>query len=171
MSAVTEPSFAVRALTSSAADLEIGRRLVHEYVEATAREMTGPGEEPDLGMIIPHIPDYHDFAARYTVPGTAFLIAERGGAVAGGVGISQLDETTCEMNRLWVRPEQQGCGAGRILAAESLVHARALGYRRMLLDVLPSRARPLALYGSLGFTSTPSVHEYAFEMISLGIDL
>jgi len=65
--------FAVRALSSSESDLEIGRRLVREYVEATALEMAEVGEEPDLDLILPYIPDYHDFAGRYAQSGAAFL--------------------------------------------------------------------------------------------------
>ncbi len=171
MTGPTAPTFAVRALTSSESDLEVGRRLVREYVEATALEMAGIGYEPDLDLIIPYIPDYHDFAAKYAARGAVFLVAEGAGAVAGGVGIYPCEEKTCEMNRLWVRPEQQGHGAGRALAAESLVHARALGYRRMVLDVLPSRTRPIALYRSLGFTDSDPVHEYSSEMVSLTLDL
>ena len=163
--------FAVRALSSAESDLEIGRCLVREYVEATAAEMAGVGEEPDLDLILPYIPDYHDFAAKYAARGAVFLVAESVEAVAGGVGISPYEDKTCEMNRLWVRPEQQGRGAGRALAVDSLVHARALGYRRMVLDVLPSRNRPIALYRSLGFTDTAPVHEYSFEMVSLTLDL
>jgi len=168
---VPEPSFAVRALTGSESDLGIGRRLVREYVEATAMEMAAPGEEPDLASMLPHTPDYHEFAAKFAVRGATFLIAECEGGVAGGVGVSCYGETTCEMNRLWVRPEMRRRGIGWALVAESLARAAALGYRKMVLDVLPWRTGPIALYRSLGFTETDPVHEYDFHMVSLAVDL
>lgn len=171
MTRAAEPSITVRALTGASHDLALGSLLVREYVEATAREMAEPGDEPDLDLILPYIPDYHDFAGRYAQGGAGFLVAEVAGEVAGGVGITPYDSTACEMNRLWVRAEHQGAGAGRALAVASLEHARSLGYRRMILDALTSRTRAIALYRSIGFTDTDPVHEYAFDVVALAIDL
>lgn len=171
MTAAPEASYALRLLTGTAADIELGQALVREYVEATAQEMAGPGEGADLDRILPYIPDYHDFAAKYGVPGAFFLVAEWERIAGGGVGVARYDAATCEMNRLWVRPPHRGLGAGRALAVESIERARSLGYRRMLLDVLTSRTGPTALYRSLGFVDCEPIHEYAFPTLALALDL
>lgn len=163
---------ALRAGAVSESDLELGQTLVREYVEATAQEMAAPGVEPDLELILPYVPDYHDLAGRY-LDGGAFLVAEVDDAVAGCVGITRIDERVCEMNRLWVRPPFRRAGLGRTLATASLDEARRLGFARMILDVLSTRPGAVALYRSLGFTDAPPGHEYAFdvEMVFLTRDL
>ena len=161
----------MRELVDSPSDVELGTALVREYVVATAIEQAGPGEDPDLAAILPHIPDWDDFAGRFLHSGGAFVVATVDGAVAGCVGITPLGDGVCEMNRLWVREPFRTGGLGRRLAVASMDAARRLGFTRMLLDVIPVRTRAIALYESLGFVEVPPTHEYAFPMRFFGRDL
>ena len=165
------PAVELRVLADTSDDNELGRAIVREYVVATAHEQAAPGRDPDIDALIPYIPDWHDFAGRYVRTGGTFVIANVDGELAGCVGVTRLDDTTCEMNRLWVRKPYRKFGLGRQLAIASMDAARALGFTRMLLDVLPRRTGAIALYESLGFVQVPPIHEYAFPMVFLGRDL
>jgi len=71
------------------------------------------------------------------------------------VGLCRFDGPTCEMKRMFVRPEHRGSGLGRRLAEEVVATARALGYSQMLLDTVRELETANALYESLGFRDVP----------------
>jgi putative acetyltransferase len=152
----------IRRLTEAANDVALGLELVREYVEATADE-TGH----DRARILPLIPELRDFAGHYLGSGGAFLVADQPDGVAGGVGVTPLDASSCEMNRLWVRAPFRRRRLGHALALASMDAARELGFARMVLDVVPTRTGALALYERLGFTETEPIHEYPFAMVPL----
>jgi GNAT superfamily N-acetyltransferase len=154
-------------------DLALGRELVEEYVRFSYDEMVDAGFAPGLDFegLRRVMPDLVDFAGRYAPPRGAFTVLERAGATIGGVGVARYDEEVCEMNRLWLRDAVRGGGLGRTLAGAALDTARALGYRRMVLDAVPYRTRAIALYRSMGFTDTDPIHEYPFAIVTLARDL
>ena len=75
---------------------------------------------------------------------------------AGSIALRKMDATSCEMKRLYIRPEFRGHGIGRALAEAVIAAAREIGYQRMRLDTLPEMSRAQILYESLGFNEIPS---------------
>ena len=165
----------VRALDpADDGDRTLGLALLDEYIVYTYDEMRAASFAPDLDLdhLREIIADHAVFAERYSRPTGAFLVIESApGDAAGCVGLSRFSDTECEMNRLFIRPGHQGSGLGRLLTAASLDHARGLGYRRMVLEVVPYRTRAIALYRSLGFVDHEQLHDYPFEVVALARDL
>lgn len=94
---------------------------------------------------------------RYAPPGGRLALAidadsENGGGEAiGCAALRRLDDDACEMKRLYVREAFRGRSAGRSLVQALITEARAMGYKSMLLDTLPSMLEAHKLYRTLGF--------------------
>jgi GNAT superfamily N-acetyltransferase len=131
---VAAPSVIV---AESAADVAEVRALFVEY----AASLAFPLDFQDFDQELEELP------GAYAPPRGALLLV-RG---AGCVGLRPLDETTCEMKRLYVRPSARGTGVGRLLAKALVAEGRRLGYERMRLDTVPGMEAAQALYERLGF--------------------
>ena len=128
-----------------------------EHVEILFREYgevirDGPCDH-DLGAQL------EDLSGAYGADGSLLLLARAGGQPAGAVGLLRLDESACEMGRLYVRPEHRKSGLGRRLAERLVAEARALGYTTLRLQSLTSMAPARALYRDLGFAITKTGDE------------
>src|SRR5271169_1940033 len=78
------------------------------------------------------------------------------GEAIGCAALRRMEEDACEMKRLYARPAFRGKGAGRVLVEKLIAEARSIGYRRMVLDTLPSMENAHKLYRALGFREIPS---------------
>lgn len=123
----------IRQATS--ADAELVRTLFREYAD---------GLDVDLS--------FQDFDSELADPLAAYELVLI--CPDGCVALRRLDDETCEMKRLYIRPEARRGGIGRALAEAVIAHARARDYNRMLLDTLPTMTEAQSLYLSLGFHET-----------------
>lgn len=146
----TMSSFTIQPVRS-ASDLEATKALFNAYAAS-------------LGVNLSYQNFVEEMAAmpgKYAPPKGELLLA-RGpdGAALGCVGLRPLAEAgTCEMKRLYVTPDGRGLGLGKALAARVVEEARRIGYRRMLLDTLPSLATAVTLYDRMGFARIPAYYD------------
>lgn len=123
-------------------DLKAVRRLFVEYAEALGFSLCFQGFDKELETL----------PGDYAPPGGRLLLANEGEESVGCIGLRPLDAERCEIKRLYVRPVYRGKGLGRRLTESAIAAARKIGYRRVLLDTLPTMREARALYASLGFT-------------------
>ncbi len=123
------------------ADVHDVRELLREYAAALTFPLDFQGFDRELA----------ELPGAYAPPKGALLVARADGAAAGCVALRPLDETTCELKRLYVRRAHRGRGVGRLLVASILEEARRRGYRMMRLDTVPGMEAAQALYEQLGF--------------------
>ena len=151
----------IRDATSDA-DIETIRQLFVEYQTAIGVDLCFQGFREELATL----------PGAYSRPSGRLLLAEDDRGVLGCVGLRALSGTDCEMKRLYVRPEVRGGRVGHLLVTTVLAEARAGGYRRLLLDTLPSMSKAIALYRSFGFTDTAPYRPNPVEgALYLGLNL
>lgn len=88
---------------------------------------------------------------KYGPPDGRLYLAYWEGALAGCIGLRKMDETTCEMKRLYVRPQFRGKHIGERLVEQIIGEAKTIGYTVMLLDTLPFLDSAIRLYRGFGF--------------------
>jgi len=87
-------------------------------------------------------------------PGSAYFVALIDGEVAGGGGIfptEGLPEGTCELVKMYLRPEARGTGLGKKLIETSLAFAKEAGYKNVYLETMPELKQALKVYAHFGF--------------------
>ena len=121
-----------------ATDMRLVRAMLEEYARATHVDLSFQDFDHELETL----PYEYD----------PILVAWSEEQPAGCVALRRIDDETCEMKRLYVRPGFRGKAVGRALAEAVIVEARRRSFKRMRLDTLPAMHEAMALYESLGFT-------------------
>jgi len=132
--------------------VEAVRGIFREYAESLGIDLSFQQFDAELA----------DLPGKFAAPRGRVLLAYHTGALIGCVALRPIDETVCEMKRLYVRPSGRGLQAGKQLATLICATARELEYSRIRLDTLPTMHAALRLYASLGFEPIPA---YVFNPI------
>jgi ribosomal protein S18 acetylase RimI-like enzyme len=90
----------------------------------------------------------------------AVLVGQK---LAGSIALRRHDAHSCEMKRLYLRPEFLGQGLGKLMAQHIIEDACAIGYQRILLDTLPAMQAAQGIYQKLGFRETTA---YVFNPVA-----
>jgi ribosomal protein S18 acetylase RimI-like enzyme len=127
------------------------RTLFEEYAAALGVDLGFQDFERELA----------ELPGDYAPPGGRLLLALDPLPV-GCVALRPYEPGTCEMKRLYVRPDYRGTGLGRRLVEAIVAAGRDAGYERMRLDTMPSMEAARALYRSLGFVE---IEAYRFNPV------
>jgi len=133
-----------QATTSN--DLEEARTLFKEYEAGLGISLCFQSFDQELANL----------PGDYAPPQGRLLLAREHDQLLGCIALRPVGPTTCEMKRLFVRPEYRARGLGRVLVEAIIEEARKIGYASMRLDTLPGKMdRAIALYRSIGFVEIP----------------
>ena len=127
---------------------EIVRELFEEYTNVL---IEGDPAFRDYLSIQNYDREILHLEEKYGPPRGRLYLARWGGETAGCIALRPLDESRCEMKRLYVRPAFRNRGIARKLVDTILADARSIGYHEMLLDTLPFLTEAIAMYENLGF--------------------
>ena len=133
----------IRQIDNTTNDLEIIRTLFREYQDFLQIDLCFQSFDEELAAL----------PGKYSVDRDGGLyIFEDEGSAGGCVAFYRVDATTCELKRLYVRPEFHGKGLGRALMDRAINDATEIGYETMILDTLRRLEGAGKLYQRLGFT-------------------
>jgi putative acetyltransferase len=122
-------------------DMPFVRELMLEYARSLNFNLCFQGFDQELA----ELPGF------YSRPEGCILIAKSSGQAVGCIALKKSDDQIGEMKRLYVKPDFQGQGLGRKLTNALILEAKAIGYKRIRLDTVPSMAAAIAMYNSMGF--------------------
>jgi GNAT superfamily N-acetyltransferase len=93
--------------------------------------------------------------AELSSPWGAFLVGWRDGEPVCCGGVKRLEDTICEIKKMYVVPDARGTGVARKLLHALEAKARELGYGIARLDTGPKQTNAQGLYEAEGYASIP----------------
>jgi putative acetyltransferase len=156
------------------------RRLEVPDVAAALQIISGCRREYGLEGRVESILDPSDCALfeTYSRRNSGYCVALVDGHIAGGAGIAPLpdeDDRTCELQRMYLRPERRGYGIGHALLAACIKLAQQFQFERCYAETISEMAAAIAFYERHGFRRltgpvgrTGHIHNDCWMMLSIG---
>jgi len=89
---------------------------------------------------------------KYTLPSGRLYLAYWNGKLAGCIGLRKIEGDTCEMKRLYIKPDFRGFGIGKMLVKKIIEEAKQEKYARMRLDTIREKMeKAVKIYEDHGF--------------------
>jgi putative acetyltransferase len=123
--------------------LTVGRKLYHW--EATLEEIISQFDERG------ELSDIDNYQSHYFGQQGLFLVVVENNQVIGTGAIRRVDESICELKRLWLLEKYQGRGIGYRVLQELIEFAQTNGYTRMRLETDNEQERAIRFYKRVGF--------------------
>lgn len=117
------------------------RELFTEYVHSLGFELNFQDYESEFA----------ELPGEYAPPDGRLFLAIVDGDAVGCIGLRKINDTICELKRMYIRPDFRGKGIGRRLAEIVIEEARKTGYKAVRLDTIDTMKEATSLYRSLGF--------------------
>lgn len=86
--------------------------------------------------------------------GSRYYVSEENGEVLGGGGIFPTDglpTNTCELVKMYLKPQTRGLGYGQQLINKCIESAISLGYNQIYLETMPELINAVKVYEKSGF--------------------
>jgi len=87
-------------------------------------------------------------------PGSVYYVAEQECQILGGGGIfpsEGLPADTCELVKMYLRPDARGKGLGKLLIEQCLDFAKGFGYLQVYIETMPELRKAVSVYEKFGF--------------------
>lgn len=128
-------------------DLKDVLDLYHEYVGSASVDLSFQGNDEE----------FEKLPEKYGSEESKIFLLKKDRVPVGCAAFRRVDDTTCEMKRVYIRPSARGSNQGAKLVERVLQEAVISGYTKICLDVLPEFKTALKLYRSYGFVEHPPV--------------
>ncbi len=103
--------------------------------------------------------DIRDIEQSYFSRGGRFCVLEDAdGRIIATCALYPVDEATCELRKMYIRPKHRGRGYGKRLLEAALSQARRMGFKTITLETATVLKEAIALYKSYGFKPYESTH-------------
>ncbi|MCC6795429.1 MAG: GNAT family N-acetyltransferase [Candidatus Hydrogenedentes bacterium] len=100
--------------------------------------------------------DLRDLEGAYFERGGWFGVwLDENGAIIGSAGLCKVNDTTCELRKMYLRASARGRGYGNIMIGRALTEANQRGFVRIELETAGILKEAIALYEKFGFRRKP----------------
>ncbi len=125
------------------------RELIMEYSKWLGRDLSFQNIDSEL----------KNPALKYSAPEGEILVAVDKGEVLGMVAYHRHNDIRCEMKRLYVKAKARGLHLGDLLVSAIIEHAKAAGFKEMVLDTIEPLKAAISLYKKHGFEECDAYYD------------
>ena len=138
---------------STSADYEQAKLLFLEYAESLNFDLQFQNFEKELANI----------NEQYSSPEGGIVGIFENEKMIGCAGVRKFKDDEAELKRMFIQKTYQGRGLGKKLLVEAINLTKDLGYKRILLDTMPTMISAIYLYESYGFKKISPYRYNPFE--------